>query len=46
MEGLSHDNIISGVILLILAISGNYLSETFACKTQKFLHNNMLPNIC
>ena len=33
---------IKGIFLLILAISGNFLAETFSCKTQRLLTNNML----
>ena len=36
------DNIMNGVLLLILAISGNFIAETLACKTQKLLSENML----
>ena len=31
---------IKGVFLLILAISGNWISETFSCETRKFLATN------
>jgi len=36
------DNIMNGVLLLILAISGNFIAETLGCKTQKLLTENML----
>ena len=34
-------DIIVGIFLLILAISGNFLSETMGCQIQKLLSNNM-----
>ena len=34
-------DIIKGIFLLILAISGNFLSETMGCQIQKLLTNNM-----
>ena len=34
-------DIIKGIFLLILAISGNFLSETMGCQMQKLLTNNM-----
>jgi hypothetical protein len=36
------DNIMNGVLLLILAISGNFIAETLGCKSQKLLSENML----
>jgi len=36
------DNIMNGVLLLILAIAGNFIAETLGCKTQKLLTENML----
>ena len=36
------NNIMNGVLLLILAISGNFIAETLGCKTQKLLTENML----
>lgn len=45
---LSHDNLgklytfVSGVFLLLLAISGNFIAETLGCQTQKILQSNML----
>ncbi len=33
---------VSGVFLLLLAISGNFIAETLGCQTQKMLQNNML----
>ena len=35
------DQIIRGVFLLILAVSGNFVSETLGCKTQKLFSENM-----
>lgn len=35
------DSIITSTFLLILAISGGYISQTLGCKTQKMLTNNM-----
>ena len=34
-------DIIKGIFLLILAVSGNFLSETMGCQMQKLLTNNM-----
>ena len=36
------DNIMNGVLLLILAISGNFIAETLGCRAQKLLTENML----
>lgn len=36
------DNIMNGVLLLILAISGNFIAETLGCQSQKLLRNNMI----
>jgi len=36
------DNIMNGVLLLILAISGNFIAETLGCNSQKLLSENML----
>ena len=33
-----------GMFWLWLAVSGNFISETLGCKTQKFLNENMLQN--
>lgn len=35
------NNIIKGIFLLILAISGNFIAETLGCKSQKLLSENM-----
>ena len=37
---------IKGIFLLILAIAGNFLAETFSCKMQNLLTNNMLAKHC
>ena len=37
----SIDEVIKGVFLLILAISGNFVAEMLGCKTQKILTENM-----
>ncbi len=34
-------DVIKGIFLLILAISGNFLAETMGCQMQKLLTNNM-----
>lgn len=34
-------NTITGIFLLILAVSGNFVAETLGCKTQKLLSENM-----
>lgn len=34
-------DLLKGMFLLILAISGNFIAETLSCKTQKHLSNNM-----
>jgi hypothetical protein len=36
-----EDRYITGVFLLLLAISGNFIAETLGCQTQKLLTNNM-----
>jgi len=36
----AYKEAIKGVFLLILAISGNWISETFSCETRKFLGTN------
>jgi hypothetical protein len=36
------NNIMNGVLLLILAISGNFIAETLGCKTRKLLSENMV----
>ena len=35
------EDIIKGIFLLLLAVSGGFISETFGCKTQEMLTNNM-----
>ena len=35
-------NLITGIFLLILAVSGNFVAETLGCKTQKLLSKNMI----
>lgn len=35
------DDIVKGVFLLVLAVSGNFVAETLGCKTQKLLSENM-----
>lgn len=37
-----NNNIVKCVLLLILAISGNFVAEILSCKTQLLLNNNML----
>lgn len=34
-------DIIRGIFLLLLAISGNFIAETLSCKSQQLLTNNM-----
>jgi hypothetical protein len=34
-------NLITGIFLLILAVSGNFIAETLGCKSQKLLSENM-----
>ena len=36
------NNMIKGIFLLILAVSGNFVAETLGCKTQKILSENMM----
>lgn len=38
---LYSQNCITGICLLILAVSGNFISETLSCKTQKILKQSM-----
>ena len=35
-------NIVVGIFLLILAVSGNFVAETISCQSQKLLSTNML----
>ena len=35
-------NMIEGIFLLFLAVSGNFLAETLPCKIQKLFSNNMI----
>ena len=35
------ESILKGVILLVLAVAGNFVAETLGCKTQKLLTENM-----
>lgn len=39
---MNIDNQIKGLFLLILAVSGEFISETLGCKTQKLLRDNMI----
>lgn len=41
MDKIQLENIIKGVFLLLLAVSGNFVAETLGCKTQKLLSENM-----
>ena len=34
-------NLVTGIFLLILAVSGNFIAETLGCKSQKLLSENM-----
>lgn len=34
-------NVVLGIFLLILAVSGNFVAETISCQSQKLLSNNM-----
>ena len=47
LEEKSQDlTIITGLFLLVLAVSGNFIAETMGCKVQYYLSNNMfLKNI-
>ena len=38
----SNQNLVLGIFLLILAVSGNFVAETLSCKTQKLLSESML----
>ena len=35
------DNVMKGLFLLIIAVSGNFIAETMGCQTQRLLGNNM-----
>ena len=35
------NNIVKGIFLLLLAVSGNFVAETLGCRTQQMLSNNM-----
>jgi len=34
-------NVVTGIFLLVLAVSGNFIAETLGCKSQKLLSENM-----
>ena len=36
-----YDDIMKGILLLVLAVAGNFVAETLGCKTQKLLSENM-----
>ena len=36
----NYSNIVDGIFLLLLAISGNFLAETMGCSIQKLLSTN------
>ena len=40
-QNMDTINLITGIFLLILAVSGNFIAETLGCKTQKLLSENM-----
>tara|TARA_B110000285_G_scaffold175618_1_gene197030 strand:+ start:2295 stop:2897 length:603 start_codon:yes stop_codon:yes gene_type:complete len=42
LQNMDTINLITGIFLLILAVSGNFIAETLGCKTQKLLSENML----
>lgn len=35
------ENALKGIVLIMLAVSGNFIAETFGCQTQKILRENM-----
>ena len=39
---MENENIILGVFLLVLAVSGNFIAETLSCKARKLLSENMI----
>ena len=41
MENDIYFTITKGIFLLFLAVGGNYIAQTFSCKTQKILLENM-----
>ena len=41
MEIPNQFDIVLGIFLLIIAVSGNFVAETLSCQTQKLLSNNM-----
>lgn len=38
---MNVNNLIKGIFLLVLGVSGNFVAETLGCKTQKLLSENM-----
>ena len=42
MTQLRYDNLLPGFLLLLLAISGNFLADTFSCQIQETLRTNYL----
>ena len=36
------DEVIKGIFLLLMSLSGNFVAETLGCKTQKLLSENMM----
>ena len=41
MDLVKLNDMLKGIFLLILAVSGNFVAETLGCKTQKLLSENM-----
>jgi len=42
MTSFKYNSIIPGLLLLLLAISGNFLADTYSCNLQKIFHTNIL----
>ena len=42
VKGPDENIIMLGLFLLVLAVSGNFLSETLSCQSQKLLTDNMI----
>ena len=42
LDKIHKQNYTSGLFLLVLSVTGNYIAETLSCRTRSILTNNML----
>jgi uncharacterized membrane protein len=43
---MKSSELLKGIFLLVLAVSGNFVAETLGCKTRRLLTNNMYAKQC